>query len=146
MNVESNTLGGDGRQQVSEHLAGVSMTMLRQVPVQSFAEENILGAILGGTPHTTATFGIVRPGTMQTPHVQRRPDNGDELILVFEGKFRIVSGNDRTAAHDTAAQGAVYLSIEAGSVASIENVGDSDVVFFSVFSPPFVLGEIEYLR
>lgn len=116
-----------------------------QLP-QKFEEENISGILLPATRHTSASIAIVSPGEAQTAHVQNRPDNGAEVILVFEGTFELVSEGRVVAAQDVSTDGPVYVSIPSGSEAYFRNVGSKPLRMFSVFAPPFAAGEITYSK
>lgn len=115
-------------------------------PRMEFPEERIAGALLSVTPRASATVAYVAPGVAQTLHVHSRPDNGDELIFIYRGRFQMRGDDWPDTIYDTDADGPVYLQIPSGAVASISNIGDNEVRFFTVFTPPFAQGELEYLE
>ncbi len=110
-----------------------------------FAEERISGALLGGsTPHASITMGVVPVGQSQRHHLQRRPNAGTEVILVYAGQF-VVEGAEGAAEFDASEQ-PVLVEAPSGVPCSLSNVGAVPVQFFTVFSPPFEMGEIEWLE
>lgn len=123
----------------------VSVIPVHDVPLTRSDEENIAVAILPDTPFTSAAVGYVSPGAVQTPHYHDRPDDGDEIIYLYRGTFRLITDGRRSEPHDTARTGPVYVAVKAGTVASIENCGTEDVAFFAVFAPMFRPGEIRYV-
>lgn len=125
---------------------GLQIVCVHAVPAREFPEERITGLLLPETQFTSASIGFVPPYGVQTPHYQRRPGNGDEIIFVYEGVFRLQSGNRRTETYDTSENGPVYILVRSGTPASLENCGPDMVRFFSVFSPPFAIGETQFLE
>jgi hypothetical protein len=110
-----------------------------------FPEERISGLILPSTDFSSASVGDVAPKVAQAPHFHRRPQNGDEIIFVYKGYFELVteSGIKR---FNVDRDGPVFIQVPSGLQASIKNVGSSSVRFFSVFAPPFKVGEINYIK
>jgi hypothetical protein len=111
-----------------------------------FPDERISGILLSATPRASATVAFIAPGISQTMHVHTRPDNGDEIIFVYRGAFKIAGDGWPDESYDTDADGPVYLQVPTGVPASIVNVGTSEVAFYTLFVPPFSPGEIEYLE
>jgi oxalate decarboxylase/phosphoglucose isomerase-like protein (cupin superfamily) len=124
---------------------GLTIVALGDVELKDIAEENVSTAILPDTPFASAAVAFVAPNKAQSVHYHERPDQGDEIIFIYQGAFRLVSGDYRSGIHDTATAGPVYAAVTSGTVLSIENHGDVDVAFFSVFAPNFRPGEIHYV-
>lgn len=112
---------------------------------QWFAEEHIKGLLLPTSGFTSASVGDVAAKEEQTPHRHHRPKDGDELIFVYEGLFELVTETAKTR-FDVDRDGPVFISVPSGMQASINNLGTKRVRFFSVFAPPFQVGEINYLK
>ncbi|MDD5336879.1 MAG: hypothetical protein PHS02_00155 [Candidatus ainarchaeum sp.] len=108
-----------------------------------FPEERISGLILPSTDFTSASVGEVAPGIAQASHSHKRPQNGDEIIFVYQGYFEFVTENG-TQKFNADRIGPVFIQVPAGVQGSIKNIGNRPVRFFSVFSPPFKMGEINY--
>jgi oxalate decarboxylase/phosphoglucose isomerase-like protein (cupin superfamily) len=115
-------------------------------PCMEFSEERISGLLLPSTERASATIAVVAPGVSQTLHVHSRPDNGDEIILVYRGRFKVNGDSWSDATYDTDVDGPVYIRVPSGVPAGIANVGDREVCFFTVFVPPFAMGELRYLE
>lgn len=124
----------------------VTVTRVDHVERMLFEEERIAGALLGQGKHASYTAGIVSPGEAQRHHVQSRPDDGSEIILVYRGAFRLRTGEDSRQQYDVATEGPILVICESGTPCSVENVGSEEVRFVSVFAPPFQAGEIRYLE
>lgn len=127
-------------------LEGIDIVQVHRVPTREFTEERITGLLLPETKFTSGSVGFVPPQGAQTPHYQNRPEKGDEIIFVYAGKFRVVSGDWCSDVFDTAESGPVYLLVKSGTPASLKNTGDDIVRFFSVFSPPFQIGETQFVN
>lgn len=125
---------------------GLQVVSVHAIPTREFKEERITGLLLPETRHTSASVGFVPPYGLQTPHYQDRPQRGDEIIFVYEGTFRVLSGGKRTDIFNTDKHGPVYILVRSGTPASLENCGPEMVRFFSVFSPPFAPGETHFLE
>lgn len=126
--------------------SGIAIKILTDQEVLSFPEENITGIILRDTESCTSTVAYVAPGQAQTLHVHDRPDNGDVIMFIYRGAFRVVSRDYASEVHDTGVRGPVYIEVGSGTPVSIENRGDDEVAFFTVFAPGFRDGEIRYLN
>lgn len=125
---------------------GLTIIRVHAVATREFAEEKITGILLPETTFSSASIGFVPPFGEQSPHYQNRPEGGDEIIFVYEGRFSVVSGNQRTDVIDTKQDGPIYILVRSGTPASLENRGSETVRFFSVFAPPFAIGETHFLR
>jgi oxalate decarboxylase/phosphoglucose isomerase-like protein (cupin superfamily) len=129
-----------------------SETSVREVirveaePRMEFPEERISGALLPPTRHASATLAIIAPGASQTLHVHSRPDKGDEIIFVYRGMFKVVGEGWPDTIYNTDAEGPVYVRVPSDVPVGIANIGDNEVFFYTVFVPPFELGEIRYLE
>lgn len=123
---------------------GVEVVAIDDVPWEDFAEERIRGVVLPGSGMASASVGEIPVGLSQARHRHHRPPTGVELVLVFDGAFRLESCDVVTEVHDTRVRGPVFLEIGSGTVTSIQNCGEVPVRFFSVFAPSFQVGEIEY--
>lgn len=129
--------------------SGITVIPLNDAEVLEFAEENISGILLSNNQFGSSTVAFVAPGQKQTLHVHTRPHNGVEVIYIYEGVFRLATGDHGerlSRVYDTAVDGPVYLEVASGIPAGIENCGDTRVTFFTVFNPPFEIGEIKYLE
>jgi mannose-6-phosphate isomerase-like protein (cupin superfamily) len=115
-------------------------------PRMDFPEERISGVLLPSTRHASATIAIVKPGTSQTLHVHTRPNGGDEIIFVYRGSFAVRGDGWSGQIFDTGADGPVYLRVPSGVPVAIENKGQTQVCFYTVFVPPFEMGEMQYLE
>ncbi len=118
---------------------------LHKLKFSEFEEENIVGAIIGQDEFGSITTGLVRVGQAQTPHLHNRPSNGIELILVYQGKVEVIGQSGVLEACDADKDGPLFVKVPSGQPASLRNVGDVEVRFFSVFLPAFEMGEIVYL-
>lgn len=115
-------------------------------PFLDFSDEGITGALLGSDAHASYTLGIVPKGGRQRLHYQSRPDNGTEIIFVYEGRFNVLGVTDDLAGpFDCDVDGPVLVVCPSGQPCSLESNG-SEVRFFSVFAPPFQMGEITYIE
>ncbi len=123
----------------------INIVRTSEIELQEFSDENILGALLPATKHFSASYGVVRPNESQRHHVQSRPGKGDELIIVVSGMFKIRTANEYEGPFDADKDGAVFIHVPSDVPASLVNIGNSDLKFFGVFTPPFELGEINYI-
>src|SRR6266851_8315257 len=121
---------------------GIQIVAVHALPTQEFAEERITGALLPQTRFASASINFVPVNGAQTPHYQDRPQGGDEIVFVYYGKFRIVSGEWRSEVFDTKQIGPIYFLVRSGTPATVENCGTDIVRFYSVFAPPFAEGEV----
>lgn len=129
--------------------SGITVIPSNAAEVLDFAEENITGILLSNNRFGSSTVAFVAPQQKQTLHVHARPDNGVEVIYIYEGVFRLATGDHAehlSRVYDTAVDGPVHLEVASGTPARIENCGDTRVAFFTVFTPPFEMGEIRYLE
>ena len=110
-----------------------------------FDEERISGTILSESEFSSSTVGVISPGESQRHHVQNRPNNGVEIIFIYQGAF-VVRTNNANIEHNAEENGPLYVEVPSGEPASIKNMGSNEVKFFTVFAPPFKMGEIKYLE
>lgn len=123
----------------------IEIVVINELDFLRFEEENISGVLLPSSNFTSTSAGIVMPGEAQASHYQERPGNGTEIILVYEGHFEVVGAAGTMTVHDCATKGPLFIQVASKAVASLRNVGNIPVRFFSVFAPPFEPGEIKYL-
>jgi hypothetical protein len=127
-------------------LPGMRIVRVVGEPVLDFVEERITGILLPVNVFTSASVGFVAPGVAQRHHKQHRPQDGVEIIFVYAGRFRVVGEDGVSSVYDADEDGPVYVEVESEAPASLENTGSTNVKFFSVFAPPFAVGEHEYLE
>lgn len=126
---------------------GVRLIIVDDQDLQKFQEENIRGAVLVQNAFLSATLGVVAAGEAQRHHYQNRPEGGIELIFIYSGHVEIRTAGSSTVKVDIKEKGPVLAVVPSGSPASIHNVeGGGEARFFSVFVPPFAMGEIVYLE
>jgi hypothetical protein len=125
---------------------GIQIVIVHSAPTVEFVEERITGVLLPETRFASASVNFVPVNGAQTPHYQNRPQNGDEIVFVYSGKFCIVSADWRSEVFDTNQVGPVYFLVRSGTPASVENCGTEIVRFYSVFAPPFAEGEVNFLQ
>jgi hypothetical protein len=130
---------------VDASIDGIQIVSVHAVPTREFSEEKITGALLPETKFASASINFVPVNGAQTPHYQDRPLKGDEIVFVYAGTFRIVSGDRRSRVFNADQQGPVYFLVRSGTPATVENCGHDIVKFFSVFAPPFQEGEVHFL-
>jgi hypothetical protein len=123
----------------------IDVVIIDEQPRVEFGHENIQGFLLPEVRHASASVGIIPPHRSQRHHRQRRPDDGIENVFIFRGTFAIEPPHRGLERHDCARQGPVFVQVPSGSAFSIRNVGDEPVWFYTVFSPPFQPGEIEFI-
>ncbi len=126
-------------------MSGVKIIEINKEKVLDFADEGIRGILLGEDSHASYSVAIVPVGGRQRRHVQQRPDNGTEVMFFFSGRFAFIADGAGPDEYDVAEGGPVLVVCPSGVASSIENRGDTEVRLFSVFAPPFLPGEIEYL-
>ena len=127
-------------------MQGIQVVVIHDLPRQKFVGERIEGALLPETRFASASVNYVPADGAQTPHFQNRPQNGDEIVFVYAGRFRIVSGTTKSQVFDTDEVGPVYFLVASGTPATVENCGPKPVRFYSVFAPPFKVGEVQFLE
>ena len=125
---------------------GIQIIAVHSAPTCEFTEERITGVLLPETRFASASVNFVPVNGAQTPHYQDRPQGGDEIVFVYDGIFRIVSGDWRSDVFDTGQAGPIYFLVRSGTPATVENCGNDVVRFYSVFAPPFAEGEVHFLQ
>jgi len=110
-----------------------------------FAPENLSFAALPAASFVSSTVNRIEPGVTQTPHYHNRPQQGEEIVFVYQGTFELIGAEGVIDSFNVEHDGPIYLHIPAQTQASLRNVGDTPVRFFSLFAPPFVLEEMVFL-
>jgi oxalate decarboxylase/phosphoglucose isomerase-like protein (cupin superfamily) len=123
---------------------GITVCQVRRSEAMKFEEENIYGNILPVSPFSSASAGYIAPYSEQKKHFHTRPDNGVEIIFVYQGKFKMLTSEGESEVMD-AGECPVFIQVESKCVASLKNVGNLEVRFFSVFAPGFDLNELTYV-
>jgi len=123
----------------------VNVWVVNKEPVEEFADERIRGILIGRDSHASYTVGIVPAGGSQRLHYQDRPDDGTEVIFVYQWSFRVRGVEEsKTGPYDVNESGPVLVVCPSGDQCALDSVGETEVRFFSVFAPPFQIGEIHY--
>ena len=125
-------------------MTNLNIVKINKGPLLYFSEERISGSILPESEFSSASVGIVAPNVTQKPHYHKRRNNGVEIIFIYEGKFKLVTASEESETFDVMEDGPIFVQVPSNVVASIKNVGEKEVKFFSVFAPVFELGEIVY--
>ncbi len=126
-------------------MSDVKIMAVDKQEVIFFDDERISGIILSENKFSSSTVGVISPGESQRHHLQNRPDNGVEIIFIYQGIFAVKT-NSANVEHDAEENGPLYVEVPSGEPTSIKNMGSNEVKFFTVFSPPFKMGEIKYLE
>lgn len=112
------------------------------VPLHYFEEENSYFGQACEDSFTSVSVCQIAPGKMQAKHFHERPDDGNELLLIYAGKCEVVV-NDEVTVHDCAVSGPLlvsYQSLEKGCIRNLDPA--APVKFLNIFSPPFRQGEL----
>ncbi|SRR6266496_983473 len=119
---------------------------IEKEPRSYLEEEQISGIFLPGSVFASASVGILEPGVTQTCHCHKRPQEGIEIIFVYEGTFSLMTEDKVLESFDVRQNGPIYIQVSSGQHAHLKNTGKEQVKFFSVFTPPFEAGEIHFPR
>ena len=92
--------------------------------------------------HLSISIDKYRPGQRTPKLYKRRPNNGKEILLPFQGKLKIMAGEQEFIA-DPSANGLTLYVIDALTERNFENVGDTDALVLVFFAPPFSVAEIQ---
>lgn len=127
-------------------MKGIEVIEINQEQIHDLPEENIQGVFLPATKYNSASVGIVRPHETQTKHYHRRPGDGYEIIFIYEGKCVLRSSDGGSKVYDVDNNGPVLVYVHTNTIAYIENVGDTEVRFFTVFAPALEFTELVFFN
>ena len=116
---------------------------INDLSLQFFAPENLSFAELFQSSRISVALGVIQARESQTLHVHNRPDNGDEIEVIFSGSFELAG--PETFTHDADKDGPMLVSIKSGERVILKNVENRrQVRFISIFAPPFDLQEVTF--
>jgi len=118
---------------------------VKAVKEEYFAEENLYGRVLCETKYATAVLARLEPNQAQTHHFQVRPGEGDEVIFVFSGTFEVKLRDRLLGPFAASPESPICVYVKSGDEASIRNLANADLTFFTFLAPPYKDGEINYL-
>ena len=123
----------------------MSIQAIRVTPRTDFdhyaAEELDFKRLFTGD-HLSISVDKYRPGQRTPKLYKRRPNNGKEILLPFQGNLKIMAGDQEFLA-DPEANGLTLYVIDALTERNFENVGDTDALVLVFFAPPFSVAEIQ---
>ena len=125
---------------------GIDIVEINKEPIHDLPEENIQGIFLPRTNYHSASVGIVKPHEIQKKHFHKRPGDGYEIIFIYEGKCILRGKEASSAEYDIDSNGPVLVYVHTNTNAYIENTGDSEVRFFTVFAPGLEFSELNFLE
>jgi hypothetical protein len=121
-----------------------AIVSIDSIPMHYFKEENSYFGLVWEDLFTSISVCQLLPGQVQTRHYHQRPDDGNEVLLIYAGKFEVVV-DEQVTMHDCSEKGPLlvaYKSLERGCIRNLDL--ETPVKFLNMFSPPFKEGELYF--
>lgn len=126
-------------------MSKIQMSKVHEERFTYFSPEGLSFAALPAASFVSTAVNSIEPGGAQAPHYHNRPQQGEEIVFVYQGAFAVIGAEGVIDSFNVEHDGPIYLHIPAQTQASLRNVGDIPVRFFSLFAPPFVPEEMIFL-
>ncbi len=117
---------------------------LDTLPTYYFDKENSYFGVVAEDHFISISVCQILPGQEQEQHYHERPENGDEFLIIYSGKYEIIIDIE-SRIYDSAQDGVIMVMVDPLERARIKNLDERHPVnFLNIFTPPFQKGELKF--